>query len=140
MLPGCERERCRCIEQLAPGVEVNEPRAAQLAARREKIRECFKPSAIRLQSRSVGLLRGIHQRCGDIEPAHREPDVRVCLPHVPNSLVAGGCYLCFSGPALGLGEFHFSLGGPSLEDVPLDSEAYAVTGLGRAEPSRRLIT
>src|SRR5262245_15643770 len=114
-LPCCKRERRRSIEQLDPGVEVNKSRAAQLAAGRQEIGECLKASAVRLQNRFVRLLRGIHQGCGDIKPAHSEPDVGVCLPYLANSPVAGGCYLGFGGPPLGLGEFHLPPGGASLE-------------------------
>src|SRR4029453_636577 len=91
-------------------------------------------------SRFVGFLRGIHERRGNIEPPNCEPDVRVRLPYIPDGFIASRRHLIFRRPAFGLREFHLSLSGPTLEEVPLQKEPCAAARLGGTEPSRRLIS
>src|SRR5262245_61763436 len=138
--PGGKRKRCRSIEQLNLGVQLHEPGATQLAPSGQKIYQRIETSTVRFQRGLVGTLGSIHQRRRNVKATYGEPDVRVCLPHVPNSLVAGSCYFCFRRPTLGLSEFDLSLGGPALEEVPLQKEPCAAARLGGTEPSRRLIS
>src|SRR5262245_26001147 len=138
--PGGKRKRCRSIEQLNLGVQLHEPGATQLAPSGQKIYQRLEASTVRFQGGFVGTLGSIHQRRRNVKATYGEPDVRVCLPHVPNSLVAGSCYFCFGGPTFGLGEFHFSLGSASLEQVPLEKKPCTVAWLSGAEPTRRLIS
>ena len=70
---------------------------AQFAAGSQEVRQRLEIVPVRLEHGLVGFLRRVYQRCRNVEPAYSEPDVRVCLPHLPNGPVpgAGGVYAAY---------------------------------------------